>query len=151
MTIGVGIMTEFRGQPAYLQLADDLRQRIRSGQLPTGTMLPSTQELIDSSGTSSTVVKNAVSILRSEGYVIGHQGKGVFAQCPPRLTDHSAGAADWALPALRAGTGIEKALTDSIASGNLDNAKAALDRWQEAMNALPDSIKDRLSDDHDAS
>lgn len=69
-------MTEFRGQPAYLQLADDLRERIRSGKLATGAALPSAQELIATSGASSTVVKNAVSLLRAEGYVVGHQGKG---------------------------------------------------------------------------
>ncbi|MFF2571593.1 GntR family transcriptional regulator [Streptomyces sp. NPDC058084] len=140
-------MTEFRGQPAYLQLADDLRERIRSGQLATGTALPSAQELIASSGASSTVVKNAVSLLRAEGYVVGHQGKGVFAQFPPRLAEHSRGAADWALPILLAGLEIETALRQSLGTGRPSSADgaAALEHWREAFDSLPASLKDRLA------
>ncbi|MFJ1564613.1 winged helix-turn-helix domain-containing protein [Streptomyces erythrochromogenes] len=140
-------MTEFRGQPAYLQLADDLRERIRSGKLATGAALPSTQELITSSGASSTVVKNAVSLLRAEGYVVGHQGKGVFAQFPPQLADHSQGAADWALPLLLAGLEVESALRESLSKGGSDSAdsEAALEHWRKAFDNLPDSVKDRLT------
>ncbi|WP_063752733.1 winged helix-turn-helix domain-containing protein [Streptomyces sp. NRRL S-350] len=140
-------MTEFQGAPAYLQLADDLRERIRSGKLAAGTALPSTQELMDSSGVSSTVVKNAVSLLRTEGYVIGHQGKGVFAQFPPRLAGHSRGAADWAVPVLQAGQAIEQALRDLVHTGGEGaDAEAALQRWQAAFEALPDSVKSRLAE-----
>ncbi|MFB7618760.1 GntR family transcriptional regulator [Kitasatospora sp. NPDC056181] len=141
-------MTEFRGQPAYLQLADDLRKRIRSGELAAGSALPSTQELIGGFGVSSTVVKNAVSLLRAEGYVIGHQGKGVFAQFPPRLAEHSPGAADWALPVLQAAQAIEQALRESLANAGSEggNAEAALQRWREAFDALPGSVKGRLAE-----
>ncbi|MFJ3962037.1 winged helix-turn-helix domain-containing protein [Streptomyces sp. NPDC090036] len=140
-------MTEFRGQPAYLQLADDLRERIRSGKLATGAALPSAQELIASSGASSTVVKNAVSLLRAEGYVVGHQGKGVFAQFPPRLADHSRGAADWALPLLLAGMEVEAALREWLGKGGTGTAdsEAALEHWREAFDSLPESVKDRLA------
>ncbi|MFI0206723.1 MULTISPECIES: GntR family transcriptional regulator [Streptomyces] len=140
-------MTEFRGQPAYLQLADDLRERIRSGKIPDGVALPSAQELIDSSGASSTVVKNAVSLLRAEGYVVGHQGKGVFAQFPPRLADHSRGVADWAMPLLQAGTDLEAALRDALSRTETASAhsEAALERWREAFADLPESVKDRLA------
>ncbi|MFJ7590768.1 winged helix-turn-helix domain-containing protein [Streptomyces sp. NPDC097617] len=140
-------MTEFRGQPAYLQLADDLRERIRSGKLATGAALPSAQELISSSGASSTVVKNAVSLLRAEGYVVGHQGKGVFAQFPPRLADHSRGTADWALPLLLAGLEVEAALRQSLGKGGTGSAdgEAALEHWREAFDSLPASVKGRLT------
>ncbi|WP_406484026.1 winged helix-turn-helix domain-containing protein [Streptomyces sp. NBC_01568] len=140
-------MTEFRGQPAYLQLADDLRERIRSGKLATGAALPSAQELIATSGASSTVVKNAVSLLRAEGYVVGHQGKGVFAQFPPRLADHSRGAADWALPLLLAGLEVEAALRQSLGKNGTGSAdgEAALEHWREAFDSLPASVKDRLT------
>lgn len=140
-------MTEFRGQPAYLQLADDLRERIRSGDLPDGSALPSAQDLINTSGASSTVVKNAVSLLRAEGYVVGHQGKGVFAQFPPRLSDHSRGAADWALPLLQAGVEIEAALREALskAGAGAAGSEAALERWHAAFASLPESVKDRLA------
>ncbi|MCX5582094.1 winged helix-turn-helix domain-containing protein [Streptomyces erythrochromogenes] len=140
-------MTEFRGQPAYLQLADELRERIRSGEIADGSPLPSAQDLITSSGASSTVVKNAVSLLRAEGYVVGHQGKGVFAQFPPRLADHSRGAADWALPLLQAGMEVETALRETLGKSGAGTAhsEAALDRWQAAFANLPASVKDRLT------
>ncbi|MCX4779993.1 winged helix-turn-helix domain-containing protein [Streptomyces sp. NBC_01264] len=140
-------MTEFRGQPAYLQLADDLRERIRSGDLPDGAALPSAQDLINSSGASSTVVKNAVSLLRAEGYVVGHQGKGVFAQFPPRLADHSQGAADWALPLLLAGLEVEAALRASLGQDGTGstNSEAALEHWRKAFDNLPESVKGRLA------
>ncbi|MGW5396246.1 winged helix-turn-helix domain-containing protein [Streptomyces sp. NPDC003952] len=139
-------MTEFRGQPAYLQLADDLRERIRSGDLPDGSALPSAQDLINSSGASSTVVKNAVSLLRAEGYVVGHQGKGVFAQFPPRLSDHSRGAADWVLPLLQAGVAIEAALSEALSNAGAGAAgsEAALEHWHAAFANLPESVKGRL-------
>ncbi|MFF4380309.1 GntR family transcriptional regulator [Kitasatospora sp. NPDC001547] len=138
-------MTEFQGEPAYLQLADDLREQIRSGKLTAGSALSSTRKLMDDHSVSSTVVKAAVSLLRTEGYVVGHQGKGVFVQFPPRLAAHSRGAADWAVPALQAGQAIEKALRE-LASSREETAgvEAALQRWQEAFDALPASVKSRL-------
>ncbi|MER7579976.1 winged helix-turn-helix domain-containing protein [Kitasatospora sp. NPDC097691] len=140
-------MTEFQGAPAYLQLADDLREQIRSGKLAAGTALSSTQKLMDSHGVSSTVVKNAVSLLRAEGYVIGHQGKGVFVQLPPRLAGHSRGAADWAVPVLQASQALEQALRElARGEGKGTDAEAALQRWRAAFDALPDSLKSRLAE-----
>ncbi|MFJ7909843.1 winged helix-turn-helix domain-containing protein [Kitasatospora sp. NPDC096204] len=140
-------MTEFQGEPAYLQLADDLRERIRSGELASGSPLLSTRKLMDHYGVSSTVVKAAIALLRSEGYVVGHQGKGVFVQFPPRLAGHSRGAADWALPVLQAGQAIEQALRElAHAESGSVNAEAALQRWRDAVDALPDSVKSRLAE-----
>ncbi|MET8542802.1 GntR family transcriptional regulator, partial [Kitasatospora sp. NPDC004799] len=124
-----------------------LREQIRSGKLAAGSALSSTRKLMDDHGVSSTVVKAAVSLLRAEGYVVGHQGKGVFVQFPPRLAVHSRGAADWAVPALQAGQAIEKALRElTSAGGQTADAEAALQRWQDAFGALPDSVKSRLAE-----
>ncbi|MFI6628466.1 GntR family transcriptional regulator [Nonomuraea wenchangensis] len=73
-------MVRHTGQPAYLQIADDLRAQIRGGSLAPGTPLPSTTKLAEQYDASLSVVKLAVGVLRTEGLVIGQQGKGVFVR-----------------------------------------------------------------------
>ncbi|SET81989.1 winged helix-turn-helix domain-containing protein [Nonomuraea wenchangensis] len=86
-------MVRHTGQPAYLQIADDLRAQIRGGSLAPGTPLPSTAKLAEQYDASLSVVKLAVGVLRTEGLVIGQQGKGVFvrdAEEPPARSDELA-------------------------------------------------------------
>lgn len=72
----------FRGlnTPAKLTvtLADHLRREIESGQLSPGSKLPTEQEMTEVFGVSRTVVREAVSALRSEGLVMTRQGVGAF-------------------------------------------------------------------------
>jgi GntR family transcriptional regulator, transcriptional repressor for pyruvate dehydrogenase complex len=51
---------------------------IRSGRLAPGARLPTEQELMVAMGVSRTVVREAVSALRSEGLVMTRQGSGAF-------------------------------------------------------------------------
>jgi GntR family transcriptional regulator len=67
-------------RPPYVQLADELRQAIRAGDLKPGERLPSTRELADQYGIAAMTVTNAVRVLREEGLVIAYQGRGVFVQ-----------------------------------------------------------------------
>ncbi|MFB4294571.1 winged helix-turn-helix domain-containing protein [Nonomuraea sp. ATR24] len=78
-------MVKNTGQPAYLQIADDLRAQIRGGSLAPGTPLPSTTRLAEQYDASLSVVKLAVGVLRTEGLVIGQQGKGVFVRAADEL------------------------------------------------------------------
>lgn len=73
-------MVEKTGRPGYLQIADDLRTQIRSGVLASGTALPSTAQLCQRYEVSASVVKAAISVLRTEGLIVGQQGKGVFVR-----------------------------------------------------------------------
>lgn len=73
-------MVKNTGRPGYLQIADDLRDRIRRGTLAPGQALPSTTQLATAYDASLSVVKLAVGVLRNEGLVIGQQGKGVFVR-----------------------------------------------------------------------
>ena len=70
------------GQPGYLQIADDIREQIDSGELRPGALLRSTAQLCADYKVSPSVVKAAISVLRTEGLVIGMQGKGVFVTDP---------------------------------------------------------------------
>lgn len=70
--------------PTYRRIVADIREQIRTGQLKPGDKLPSTSELMTQYATSTTAVRNAMLILRNEGLVEGHQGKGVYvAGAPP--------------------------------------------------------------------
>ncbi|MFD1274815.1 GntR family transcriptional regulator [Streptomyces kaempferi] len=71
--------------PMYVQLANVLRERIRSGQIPVGRRLPSQAELeAETGGTvSRRTIKTALEVLAGEGLVQGVQGKGVFVIAVP--------------------------------------------------------------------
>jgi GntR family transcriptional repressor for pyruvate dehydrogenase complex len=60
------------------RLAAELRQRIDSGALAAGEKLPTEQALATQYAVSRTVVREAVSRLRSMGLVVARQGSGVF-------------------------------------------------------------------------
>jgi DNA-binding GntR family transcriptional regulator len=78
-------VASYQGKPAYIQIADDLRQRILDGVLRTGDKLPSETALMADYGVSRIVVRGAVDILQNEGLVSKEQGRGTFvrSQRPP--------------------------------------------------------------------
>ncbi|MBB5080683.1 winged helix-turn-helix domain-containing protein [Nonomuraea endophytica] len=73
-------MVKHTGRPGYLQIADDLRAQIRGGALAPGSPLPSTAQLAEQYDVSLSSVKTAVGVLRTEGLVVGQQGKGVYVR-----------------------------------------------------------------------
>ncbi|MGP4751099.1 FadR/GntR family transcriptional regulator [Agrobacterium pusense] len=60
------------------QIIDNLSAEIRSGKLKNGDQLPTEPQLERTYGVSRTVVREAIADLRSAGYVVPIQGKGVF-------------------------------------------------------------------------
>jgi GntR family transcriptional regulator len=62
--------------PVYLQLADIIEQRIKSGELRVGRTIPSEQTLMQEYGLSRGSVRQAVSVLRERGLVdtVPHRG-----------------------------------------------------------------------------
>jgi GntR family transcriptional regulator len=71
--------------PLYVQLANVLRERIRTGAIPVGRRLPSQSELeVETGGVvSRRTIKTALEVLATEGLVQGVQGKGVFVIARP--------------------------------------------------------------------
>ncbi len=65
-------------KPKWEQLADHIREQIESGQLQPGDKLPSTAQLKEQHKVSSTVVRQAVLVLQTQGWVHGVHGLGVF-------------------------------------------------------------------------
>ena len=66
--------------PLYLQVADELRARIESGELPPGTRLPSVADLIRQYGGSNSVASGAYKLLVDEGLVVSRHGAGHYVR-----------------------------------------------------------------------
>ncbi|OKI64373.1 GntR family transcriptional regulator [Micromonospora sp. CB01531] len=64
----------------FRQLADLLRNLITSGDLAPGASLPSELRLAQEYGLSRTSVRQAISLLRSEGLVIVQPPRGTFVR-----------------------------------------------------------------------
>ena len=67
----------------YRAIADELRQRVESGELAAGALLPSESELSGSYDVSRVTVRKALDILRDEGLVDARQGFGWFVATDP--------------------------------------------------------------------
>ncbi len=64
--------------PLYTQLANILRDMIKSGELRPRAPLPSESYLQQEQGVSRGTVRMAVAILRDEGLVVTIAGRGTF-------------------------------------------------------------------------
>lgn len=64
--------------PVYIQLADILRGRIMSGDLPPRRPVPSKRTLMQEYGVAGGTIDKAIGILRSEGLVRTVTGRGIY-------------------------------------------------------------------------
>ena len=65
-------------QPLYLQIADDLEEQIRSGDLSPGSQLPTEDDLRDKYRASRNTVRDAIKRLVGQGLVETRPGQGTF-------------------------------------------------------------------------
>jgi GntR family transcriptional regulator len=70
------MISEDDPRPAYVQLADLLRERIASGQITA--RLPSERDLHQEFGLAPLTIRKAVRILRDEGLVTVVVGRGAY-------------------------------------------------------------------------
>jgi DNA-binding transcriptional MocR family regulator len=85
--------------PLYVQLRDQLRALVHSGELRTGDRIPASRELASQLGVHRTTVANAYAELESEGLIQGHVGRGTYIAGapvrhftpPPRTTTNGNG------------------------------------------------------------
>jgi len=64
--------------PLYHQLKEKLIQRIESGDLEIGALLPTEMDLVDRYAVSRTTVRQAMQALEYDGYISRTPGKGTF-------------------------------------------------------------------------
>jgi DNA-binding GntR family transcriptional regulator len=78
--------------PDYRRVMDHVIACIRSGKLRPGDRLESIRDLAAKLDTSRTTVKMAQAMLRSEGWIVGQQGKAVYVADHPPISreDHPA-------------------------------------------------------------
>lgn len=67
-----------RGHSLPNEVAKRIRNSIESGNIELGKRLPTEQELAKAYGVSRPVIREAVSILKSDGLVVSQQGRGHF-------------------------------------------------------------------------
>ena len=71
------------------RIADEIRHRIETGQIPPGTPIPSVNMLVAEFGAVSTTVQRAIRSLRAAGLVETRPGKGVYVRQRPKRTTRS--------------------------------------------------------------
>lgn len=72
-------------EPAYVSIAGSYARKIRNGELPPGTQLPSYSELAVRNGVSDIVVRRAIDLLQSQGLVRSVRRRGIFVADRPNL------------------------------------------------------------------
>ncbi|QSB15174.1 GntR family transcriptional regulator [Natronosporangium hydrolyticum] len=72
-------------RPKYAQIAEMLRSRIKRGDYPPGSNLPSEDHLARELGVSRVTVNRAVSVLRAAGDVTVKRGSGTVVRSLPKI------------------------------------------------------------------
>lgn len=73
-------MSQESEPPPYLRVAEQLRQRIQSGDLAPGDLMPSLAEIKAATGYSGTVGQRAYALLVDEGLVVARPGRGHYVR-----------------------------------------------------------------------
>lgn len=117
---------DFSRSPAYVGLAEALRELIGDGRVGYGTRLPSERDLTTALGVSRTTVTRAYAVLRDTGYAEARHGSGTFTRLPGGPTraldralwptDVTPGHIDLVCAAATAPPGIAAAYADAAAA-----------------------------------
>lgn len=67
---------------AYVQVAEHLEGRIRSGELAPGSQLRSERDLAEAYGVALGTLRKAVRLLRDKGLLVSAPSKGIFVSDP---------------------------------------------------------------------
>ncbi len=79
------IISQSDKRPMYLQIMEQIKQRIAVGDWAAGQAIPSIRQLAVDSGVSVITVKRAYLELEREGIIVTHQGRGSHVSPDPDL------------------------------------------------------------------
>ncbi|MGC4808428.1 GntR family transcriptional regulator [Micromonospora sp. DT233] len=71
--------TPHYGQPRYLAIAAELRERIENGIMPPGSLLPAESALAAEFRVARGTIRKAIDVLREDGYAATEHGRGTYA------------------------------------------------------------------------
>ena len=80
------VVSQFSGRPMYLQIMDQIKQKIAVGDWAAGEEIPSIRQLAVSLQVSVITVKRAYLELEREGVIVTQHGKGSFVAPDPALS-----------------------------------------------------------------
>jgi len=72
------VISQTDNRPMYLQIMEQIKQRIAVGDWPAGQSIPSIRQLAVDIGVSVITIKRAYLELEREGVIVTRQGKGCF-------------------------------------------------------------------------
>lgn len=133
-----------RRETLSTQVVRAITDRIKNGDYPRGSKLPTEKALIDELGVSRTVVREAIANLRASGHVSIHHGIGVFVRedagvTPFRLTDENMMRVESVLKGLELRIGIE---SESAALAAERRTAVDLAAMHAAFESMDRSIRD---------
>ena len=73
-------INKFSPIPLYLQLKDSIIENIKNGIYQPGDKIPTEEEICNTCGISRSVIKQALSELVSEGYLMRYKSKGTYVK-----------------------------------------------------------------------
>ncbi|WP_033303908.1 GntR family transcriptional regulator [Nocardiopsis alkaliphila] len=76
--------------PVYREIAEELRERIRSGRYADGDRLPGENSLMERYGVARATARQALSVLINEGLAVAVRGSGVYVRLFRPLRRHGA-------------------------------------------------------------
>src|SRR3954464_7048890 len=130
-------------------LADVLRDRILSGELEDGALLPKQDDLLEEFGTSKASAREAFRILETEGLVTvlrGNVGGAVVHRPKPETAAYMLGLVLQSRGVHLADVGAAlqyvEPLCAALCAGRPDRAPAVVPRLEAAHQALVDAIND---------
>uniref|UniRef100_UPI003F49B41E GntR family transcriptional regulator n=1 Tax=Actinokineospora sp. CA-119265 TaxID=3239890 RepID=UPI003F49B41E len=135
MVCGMSGPTDAR--PFQVQVADDLRAKIETGELAPHSQLPTYDALAEQHMVSVGVSRAAVNLLVQEGLVVKRQGKGVFVRERARPRRH--GIERYARSRWKAGKAVLVAEAESQGHAVSQQLRAL-----ERVDAPPEEVADRL-------
>jgi GntR family transcriptional regulator len=112
----LGVLDLASGRPVFRQIADHLRDAIRSGRLGENDRIPSETRMVEHYGVARMTVRHAISLLAAEGLVLAEHGRGVFVRPRPP---------------------VRRLAADRFARRNREQGKAAFIAEAEQAGAAP--------------